>query len=104
MPRVVRLNSAGLEAVLSGSEVSRALETRARSAAAAVEADPHVASNAMPVEVWEYVAEGGRLRGKRTGWAITIRHPGALAVQARYGVLTRAISSVGLRAVRKGGS
>lgn len=91
----VKIDSAGLEEVLLSAAVSSAIETRVRSAAQVVESNPEVQRVGAPVEVWSYEATGGRLRGRRAAWAITIRHPAGLGLQARYGVLTRAVSSAG---------
>lgn len=90
----VRLDSAGLAEVLRSGEVRGALSELAYSTAA--NAGDYAGMDPIPVEVRERVASGGRLRGERPAFDVTLAHPAALRVEAKRGTLLRAAASAGL--------
>lgn len=97
MARRVRLDSDGIGAVLRSSEVSGMVRVLGERVAAAARAEDSVSRHGAEVVVAEYTAQGGRLRSPRPAVAVTVKHPGGLGMEAKYGVLSRAAASAGLR-------
>lgn len=92
----IRLDTAGLAEVMRSAKVTAEVRSLAGRVASAAESDGSVARNAVPVTVDEYTARGGRLRSERPAFAVTLAHAAGNGIEAKYGVLTRAASSVGL--------
>ena len=97
MARRVRLDSDGIGEVLRRAEVSAAVRALGQSVAAGARAEESVSRHGAEVVVSEYTAEGGRLRSPRPAVAVTVKHPGGLGMEAKYGVLSRAAAAAGLR-------
>lgn len=90
MARNVRLNSAGISAVLSGSKVARVVHDRAVAVAARTAyPEPH-SDGPVEVAVEDYIARGGRLVGSRAASAVIAKHPAALGFEAKHGTLLAA--------------
>lgn len=93
-----KLDSAGMEAVLNSGPVVNALTSAAMAAASAAESaypDPH-SDGPVDVDVQQYTAQGGRLKGKRPGFSLVAKHPAALGYEAKHGVLVKAARGAGL--------
>ncbi len=92
----VVLNSAGLSEVLTSAKVRSVV----RDAGAAVIAranypEPH-SDGPIDVEMNDYVAQGGRLVGRRAAVSVIAAHPAALPMEAKHGVLVKAAAAAGL--------
>ncbi|AYN57731.1 hypothetical protein PBI_DRMANHATTAN_11 [Arthrobacter phage DrManhattan] len=96
----IRLDSAGIAAVLRSSEVTAEVEALGSKVRAAV-GSPTASGKPIPVERRSRTASGGRL-SSRPAVNITLAHPAGLAVEAKRGPLAKAASSVGLQVKRKG--
>lgn len=86
-----RRDSSGLAGILKSSDVAGAVHRQAEQVAAQARAQGRsVASGAaLPVTVDDYTTD-------RAASAVTITHPAGTAMQAKYGVLTRAAAALGL--------
>jgi hypothetical protein len=89
----IKLNSAGIAAMLQSDEVSVAVTGLAESVMANV-ALPAPHNSRMDVEVDSYTTD-------RAASAVTIAHAGGLGVEAKYGVLGRAAAAAGLQVRRR---
>ena len=87
----IRLNRAGMAAMLNSNGVGEATREHAEQIAAKARQAPTVVRHDAPVEVEEYKAHGGRLVTPRTAYAVTINHYGGAAMEAKYGVLQSAV-------------
>lgn len=90
----VRLNRAGVAAVLKSASVAGAVRGKAEEVAANVRAQGIMVEGtpgdvALPVEVTSYITD-------RAAASVTIAHPSGVAVQAKYGALTKAAAEAGL--------
>lgn len=88
-PIFVKLNHPGVEAVLKSAGVARELERRARNVAAAAQADPHDVSGAYEASIQVLVEE----HPTRVVAHIKSESPYAMQVEAKYGVLARALDA-----------
>lgn len=102
MARRVRLDSRGLGEVLRSAEVRAELSQLAEGIARNAESSPEATRNTVRVDVQEYTARGGRLRGERVAFAVTLAGAAGLAIEAKHGTLSRAAASQGLT-VKGGG-
>lgn len=91
----IKLDSAGIAAVLSSGPVAAEIQ-RLGSAVAAAVGTPTASGEPIPVKTRQRTASGGRLRGSRAAVDITLAHVAGMAVEAKRGPLVRAASSVGL--------
>jgi len=89
----LRLDHRGIEAVLKSAPVAEAIAKRAILIETKVQNHQSVRRHKMPVKRESYKTD-------RAAEAVIIAHPGGLAVQAKYGALTRAARVAGLE-VRK---
>lgn len=96
MSRRVKLDSAGVAEVLRRSEVAAAAGALAEQVADGARGAATVDRNGAEVVVDEYEASGGRMRSARPAFAVTVKHPGALGMEAKYGVLSGAAAAMGL--------
>lgn len=103
MRKNIRLDTKGLAEVMRSSEVVAEVRKLAESVADAASGDSAVLRHEVPVTVEEYTAQGGRLRSPRPAFAVTMKHPGGLGIEAKHGTLSRAAESRGLR-VKGGGA
>lgn len=90
----IRLNSAGIAAILASPEVA----AMTGSAASAVASSIHETARGgeeVPVLVRSRTAVGSRL-SERTAYDVTLAHPAGLGIQATRGTLTRAAAEAGL--------
>jgi hypothetical protein len=88
----VRLYSGGMVAMLKQIEVRREIDRLALQVG--VEVESSIAPWGMSVDVDSYTTD-------RAAAAVVITHAGGLAVEGKYGVLTRAAQSLGLRIGKK---
>lgn len=86
----VKLDRAGLIAVLKSSEVANVVEGMAERVADNIDGTQ---AHDGPVEVGVMPSE----RGDRAGALVTIMHPAGIGLEAKHGVMTRAASAAGLR-------
>lgn len=89
----VKLDTAGMAAVLNSPEVEAMVMEAARAVAAAARY-PKPSTGEVRVEVERYTARGGRLASPRPAAAVVAKHPSAIGMEAKHGVLVRAASSV----------
>ena len=86
----VRLNSRQVEAEMKSQAMRRELDSLADRIAAGVRSQNiTVSDGALPVEVREGTTDRARAQ-------VVLAHAAGLAVQAKYGALTRAAAQVGL--------
>lgn len=85
----VELDYEGIGEMLKSYPVRKEIMGAARQMAAHVEAEHDV-----PVEVHAYTTD-------RAAAAVTIAHPAGIAIQAKYGALTRAASAQGLEVTER---
>ncbi|MGW0504142.1 hypothetical protein [Micromonospora sp. NPDC003241] len=85
----IRLDRKGVAELLKSAPFAAAVAAKAAAIKATVSAHQSVVRHGMPVETEAYVTD-------RAAQAVTIAHPGGLAVEAKYGALTQAASAVGL--------
>ena len=86
----VRLNSSGIAAVLKSDDVRELVTGKAGAVAAAANANLGAAGHPeITAEVESYTTD-------RAAAQVVILHPAAMALQARYGILTRAAGEAGL--------
>lgn len=90
MARRVKLDHAGMAALLKSQGVKEVVSGYADSVAGYAAVAPEVVRHSMDVSVTD------RQSAARVRSVVTIRHPGGLGVQAKYGTLTRAIAAAGL--------
>lgn len=90
MAKRITLDHAGMAALLKSAGVASEISSRADAVAAVVASSPEVARHDMPVAVSD------RVGANRVRSTVTIRHPGGLGVQAKYGTLSRALRAAGL--------
>lgn len=90
MAKVVRLDRLGMRTMLQSGPVQAAVADLANSVSGVVEGHESITRHSMPVEVEHYITD-------RAASAVVIKHAGGLGVQAKYGALTQAASSVGLQ-------
>jgi len=90
----IRLDSAGIGALLVSSEVAKVINRLGESIAANVDPPlPH--SGAVKVDVTPRTATTLG-RSPRAAVDVTLVHPSMPALEAKYGTLTRAAASAGL--------
>lgn len=91
MPARLKLDHAGIAAVLKSAEVGDAVASLADKVAARVRDDAAVRRNGVEghVVVDEYTTD-------RSAASVTITHPAGLPLEAKHGVLTRAAGDEGL--------
>jgi hypothetical protein len=87
----ITLDHSGMRELLRSSGVQRVVEQRADAVADAASAAPEVRRNGMTVI--RSKASAGRNRARAI---VTIAHPGGLAVQAKHGTLSRAVTAAGM--------
>jgi hypothetical protein len=85
----IRLDRAGMRAMLSSGEVSAAVEGLAHSVAAIAAGEPAHSDGPIPVEVDTHTTD-------RAAASVRLAHPAGLSKEAKYGILTRAAASAGL--------
>lgn len=85
----VRLDSAGIAAMLRSSEVADVVRSAADAVASAAEGDAAVVRNGVPVKVLDGVSDRARS-------VVALAHPAGLGIQAKHGSLSRAVSTAGL--------
>lgn len=96
----IDLDSAGIEAVLNSAPVNAALmgiASNMKSGASGATAD----GERIPVTVRARTASGGRLRGSRPAYDVTLAHPAGMRVEAKRGPLARAAAGNGLTVRKK---
>lgn len=91
----VRLDHDGMAELLKSSGVADVVGNVADSVADNVRGHSAVTRNSLPVDVRH--GQSDRARS-----IVAITHPAGLAVQAKHGVLTRAVSAAGLNSSRAG--
>lgn len=92
----IRLDSAGIQAVLNSGPVVSELASMAggvKSAASGATAG----GKPIPVTVRARTASGGRLRGSRPAYDVSLAHPAGLGVEGKRGTLGKAAASQGLQ-------
>lgn len=97
-PRL-RLDSAGIAAVLRSSEVAAQVNSLGDSVASNV-GSPTATGEPIPVRVTHRTAAGGRLSA-RPAVDITLAHPAGVAVEAKRGPLANAAAAAGLEVKRR---
>jgi len=90
----VRLDSAGLSAILSGPEVRGLVLDAANRVASSARAG---VGRTGRVTVETYVARGGRMLGSRVAAAVVVVGSG---MEAKYGVLAQGAAAAGLQVHR----
>lgn len=85
----IRLDHAGIGAMLKSHAVAAAIAERAIAVRSAVAGHESVRRNKMRVRVRFYETD-------RAAAAVTIAHPGGLAVEAKYGALVKAAADADL--------
>lgn len=96
MPNNVKLNHAGVAALLKSSEMDALVNDAAEKVAANVRSQGHDVGAftgsgeiALPVRVSSTTTD-------RAHASVTLAHPAGIAVQAKHGALTRAAADAGL--------
>jgi hypothetical protein len=91
----IHWNAAGIKAALNGREVEATVERAAEELAGRVRDgwDGHV--EGIPGDV-EIPVEVGVYKTDRPRASVHLAHPSGLAVQAKYGALTKAAADLGL--------
>lgn len=89
----LRLDRAGIAAVLRSAPVESAVSDLAEGVASRIHETAH--DGPVPVETRSRVASGGRISA-RPAVDVILAHPGGLAIEAKYGALTKAASAAGL--------
>lgn len=97
----LRLDSAGIAAVLNSGAVAAEVEALGSAVSAAV-GTPTASGRPIPVKRYTRTASGGRLRGSRPAVDIVLADPAGLAIEAKRGYLVKAAASAGLEVKRKG--
>lgn len=90
----VRLDHAGIEAVLKSEPVRTRVFGLAQRVAQAAAAHAAVQRHEVPVRVDTYTTD-------RAAAAVVLAHPGGLWIQAKYGVLSAAAGAAGLSVSQK---
>lgn len=92
----VRLDSAGVAAVLKSAAVAATVTAAAEQVAGQVRSQGVTVAHGedLPVVVNSYVTD-------RAAASVTLAHPAGLAVQAKHGALTAAAAAVGLEVTEK---
>ena len=98
MPTQIKLNSAGMLAMLKSVEVAAAVHAQAEAVAANVRADPNMARRGIvdEVSVDDYTTD-------RAATSVTITHAAGLGMEGKHGVLTKAARAAGLEVKAKKG-
>lgn len=91
----VRLDHAGIGAILKSGPVRALVSSAAQSVAGAAKHTTEKGEE-LPVQVDSYTTD-------RAAASVTIAHPAGAAAQAKHGVLTRAAGSAGLEVTAGGG-
>ncbi len=91
----IKLNHAGMAQMLKSVEVGGAVDDLAERVAEAVNSQGRVAHAGYGSMGPEIVATVKRTMTDRQKAVVIIQHPAAAAMQAKYGILTRAAASVG---------
>ncbi|WDS51646.1 hypothetical protein SEA_BARNSTORMER_9 [Microbacterium phage Barnstormer] len=89
----LKLNNAGIVAVLNSGKVRAAVDSRARAVASGV-GTVMAHDGPVPVEVDSYTSD-------RPVAGVTLAHPGGIGLEAEYGYLTDAAIGAGLELGRK---
>lgn len=89
MPKAVKIDREGIRALLKSSEVGAHIDTVADGVAERARNHSSVRDHIMDVETDSGVSD--RVRA-----VVTIMHPGGLGVQAKHGVLSKAVADSGL--------
>lgn len=84
-----KLDHGGIAELLVSAEIAALVAAKAEEVAGNVRAADTIQRHAAPVEVEHYVTD-------RAAAAVVIKHAGARAMQAKYGVLTQAAAAAGL--------
>lgn len=97
----VRLDSAGIAAVLKSAAMQRAVKMRAEQVKRNVEAQGHTVGDfiggseiQLPVEIRESVTDRARA-------TVALAHPAGQAIQAKHGALTKAAAQAGLEVTER---
>lgn len=85
----IKLDSAGMLAVLQSSEVRAEINAAAEDIGNFVRGNASVQARAADVVVDHYTTD-------RAAASVTIKHPGGRGIEAKYGPLTRGAGAVGL--------
>jgi hypothetical protein len=88
----VKIDRSGIQALLKSSGVASEVEGYADGIAASVLSHPSVASRDIDVETASGVSDRART-------IVTIMHAAGLGLQAKHGVLSRAVGDSGLKFV-----
>ncbi|WP_067201086.1 hypothetical protein [Microbacterium sp. XT11] len=94
MSSKVRINSAGIRAVLNSGKVRSAVNARAQAMASAI-GSPMAHDGPVDVVVDSYTSD-------RPVAGVTLAHAAGIGLEAKYGYLTEAAASAGLELGRKG--
>ncbi|WP_405061894.1 hypothetical protein OG474_09635 [Kribbella sp. NBC_01505] len=92
----IKLDSAGIQAMLRSAEVAAAIHAVAENVADNVRADPNILRRGIEgeVSVDDYVTD-------RAATSVTITHPAGLGMEGKHGVLTKAARAAGLEVKAK---
>lgn len=90
----VKLDHAGIAAILASSKVAAQVHGLAETIASGAEVDAH--DGPVEVLVEDYRAKLKRDTTTRAASAVTLAHPAGLGLEARYGTLTRAARAAGV--------
>lgn len=85
----IRLDHAGIAAVLKSSGMAALVASAAEGVASSARQAPELARHEARVEVSTGTTD-------RAAASVTIAHPGGLGMQAKHGTLTRAAGAAGL--------
>lgn len=89
MPRQIRLDHGGMGELLKSDGVASLVDDAADLVQQRALNHPSVQTHGMPVETASGVSDRARA-------IVTIMHAGGLGVQAKHGVLSRAVADTGL--------
>lgn len=92
----IKLDSAGIQAMLKSAEVAAAIHALGETVAGNVRADPNITRRGIAdeVSVDDYVTD-------RAATSVTITHPAGLGMEGKHGVLTKAARAAGLEVKAK---
>lgn len=91
----VRLDSLGIEAMLTSAAVASVIGSVAESVAASIDEVAH--DGPVPVDVYSSTSDRARAH-------VTMAHPGGLGIEATRSPLARAAAGAGLQVTSYGGS
>ena len=87
----VRLDSRGIESLLKGATMQRAVKLKAEQVRARIIGMGHTVADGQPLPVEVFAGVSDRARA-----TVALAHPAGEAVQAKYGSLTKAAAQSGL--------